>query len=62
MKKLLLLLLVISVLFSAIPAVAQPYQVGEHVADFTLPDHANRPVNLYDYQDKIVVLGFWSDG
>jgi len=61
MKKLLLLLLVLPILLLSIPAVAQ-YQVGEHVDDFTLPDHNNRPVNLYDYQDRIVVLGFWSDG
>jgi cytochrome oxidase Cu insertion factor (SCO1/SenC/PrrC family) len=40
------------------PAVAE-YHVGDHVADFTLPNAYGNNVSLYDYQDCIVVLAFW---
>ena len=38
------------------------YQIGDHVADFTLPDAYGNNVSLYDYQDCIVVLVFWFYG
>jgi cytochrome oxidase Cu insertion factor (SCO1/SenC/PrrC family) len=43
------------------PACAQ-YAVGDHVADFTLPNQNNQQVALYDYHDRIVVLPFWFYG
>lgn len=35
------------------------YTVGQHVADFTLPNASGQNISLYDYQDRIVVLPFW---
>ena len=35
------------------------YQVGDYVANFTLPDAQGTNVSLYDYQDRIVLLAFW---
>ena len=39
-------------------ALAQ-YEVGDTVADFTLPDSAGNMVSLYDYSDRIVFCYFW---
>ncbi len=60
MKKLLLLLLALSLL--ALPALAQIYQVGDTVADFTLRDSNNIPVSLYQYYNKIIMELFWTPG
>ena len=38
------------------------YQIGEHVADFTLPNAYGVNVSLYDYKDFIVVMPFWFTG
>jgi hypothetical protein len=35
------------------------YQIGDLVADFTLPDTARNPVSLYDYSDQVVMIFFW---
>ena len=60
MKKFLILTLTLLLIIS-FSAFAQ-YEVGEYVEDFQLPDQNGNPVNLYDYQDYIVILPFWEDG
>lgn len=39
--------------------VSAVYQIGDHVADFTLPNAYGHNVSLYDYQDRIVLMPFW---
>ena len=60
MKRLLLLLVLIAAL--ALPALAQFYQVGDTVDDFTLRNTENVPVSLYSYTNKIVMELFWNWG
>jgi hypothetical protein len=56
MKKILLLICG-ALLFYGIASAE--YQIGDPVADFTLPDTARNPVSLYDYSDQIVMIFFW---
>lgn len=35
------------------------YQVGDHIDDFTLNDSDGNPVNLYDYEGKVIFINFW---
>jgi hypothetical protein len=60
MKRLLLLLILVAAL--ALPALAQFYQVGDTVDDFTLRNTENVPVSLYSYTNKIVMELFWTPG
>ena len=60
MKRLLLVLILIAVL--AIPTLAQVYQVGDTVGDFTLRNSNNFPISLYGYVNKIVMELFWTPG
>ncbi len=48
------------VMLAAAPASAA-YQVGDHVADFTLNNASGVPVSLYDFQDTVILLNFWTD-
>jgi cytochrome oxidase Cu insertion factor (SCO1/SenC/PrrC family) len=43
----------------AVPPAMAVYRVGDHVNDFTLPNHQGQDVSLYNYQDRIVLLAFW---
>lgn len=45
---------------AASPAAAA-YEVGDHIADFTLNDADGVPVSLFDYEGMVVWLVFWSD-
>ncbi len=36
------------------------YQVGDHVADFTLPDAFGNSVSYYDYNGMVVMINFWT--
>lgn len=47
------------ILLFAAPVLCQPYQVGDPVANFTLPDSHSNPVSLSDYPDMIKFLVFW---
>jgi peroxiredoxin len=47
-------------MLAAAPASAA-YQVGDHVADFTLNNASGVPVSLYDFQDTVILLNFWTD-
>lgn len=38
------------------------YQIGDYVANFSLPNHQGNMVSLYDYSDRIVLLAFWFYG
>jgi len=58
MKKI-FLLSAVALLIGVLQSQAR-YQVGDLVADFTLPDSQGNPVSLYDYSDEIVVIYFWS--
>lgn len=48
-------------LIVALPAGAV-YQVGDYVANFSLPNHQGNMVSLHDYTDRIVLLAFWFYG
>jgi peroxiredoxin len=37
------------------------YQVGDPVSDFTLYDASGAPVSLYDFEDTVILLNFWTD-
>lgn len=37
------------------------YIVGDPIADFTLNDAYGTPVSLYDSEDMVVFLTFWTD-
>ena len=37
-----------------------PYIVGDSIADFTLNDAYGTPVSLYDFQDMVILLNFWT--
>lgn len=37
-----------------------PYVVGDSIADFTLNDAYGTPVSLYDFQDMVILLNFWT--
>ena len=37
-----------------------PYIVGDSIADFTLYDAYGTPVSLYDFQDTVILLTFWT--
>jgi cytochrome oxidase Cu insertion factor (SCO1/SenC/PrrC family) len=39
---------------------AVPYIIGDHIADFTLNDAYGTPVSLYDFQDMVILLNFWT--
>jgi len=45
---------------TAAPVQAQ-YHVGDAIDDFTLNDSNGTPVSLYDFQDTVIFLNFWSD-
>ncbi len=36
------------------------YQVGDTVADFTLPDAFGNPVSYSDYEGMVVLINFWA--
>ena len=57
-------LVVLSLLIGmvAVPPAQAVYQVGDHVSDFSLPNHQGNMVSLSDYQDRIVLLAFWFYG
>jgi len=59
MKRLLLLAAMTCAL--ALPALGQ-YQVGDPVANFTLPNQLGQNVSLSDYPDRIMFLVFWQPG
>ena len=61
MKRLTVLLLIVFLLSFVVPAFAQ-YTEGDHVEDFQLPDQQGNMVNLYDYQDWIVLIAWWTPG
>ena len=50
----------LTAVFVAAPVEAQ-YQVGDPVGDFTLNDPEGMPVSLYDYEDTVILLNFWTD-
>ena len=55
--------LALSALLLSVVATADaeiPYVVGDPIADFTLNDAYGTPVSLYDYQDKVILLNFWT--
>jgi cytochrome oxidase Cu insertion factor (SCO1/SenC/PrrC family) len=37
-----------------------PYVAGDSIADFTLNDAYGTPVSLYDFQDMVILLNFWT--
>ena len=37
------------------------YIVGDTIADFTLNDAYGTPVSLYDYQNTVILLNFWTN-
>jgi peroxiredoxin len=37
------------------------YIVGDTIADFTLYDAYGTPVSLFDYENMVVWLVFWTD-
>ena len=40
---------------------AIPYIIGDTIADFTLNDAYGTPVSLYDYQNTVILLNFWTN-
>lgn len=38
-----------------------PTFVGDTITDFTLNDAQGTPVSLYDFQDMVILLNFWTD-
>jgi hypothetical protein len=44
---------------TGVKPVSAVYQLGDHVANFTLRNWDNQWVSLYNYNDRIVVLAFW---
>jgi len=38
-----------------------PYVVGDPIADFTLNDAYGTPVSLYDFENMVILLNFWTD-
>ncbi|MBN2056470.1 redoxin domain-containing protein [bacterium] len=38
------------------------YQVGDHINDFSLLDASGNQVSLYDFQNRVIFLDFWTDG
>ena len=44
----------------SISSLAQQYEAGDFVADFTLPDSGGNPVSLSDFSDNIVCIYFWA--
>lgn len=37
------------------------YIVGDSIADFTLNDAYGTPVSLYDFENTVILLNFWTD-
>jgi cytochrome oxidase Cu insertion factor (SCO1/SenC/PrrC family) len=60
MRKAALALCGLMLAVAATATAAVPYVVGDHVADFTLNDAYGTPVSLYDHQDKVIWLTFWT--
>jgi cytochrome oxidase Cu insertion factor (SCO1/SenC/PrrC family) len=40
---------------------AVPYVVGDPIADFTLNDAYGTPVSLYDFENMVIMVNFWTD-
>lgn len=38
-----------------------PYIVGDPIADFTLNDAYGTPVSLYEFENTVILLNFWTD-
>lgn len=38
-----------------------PYVVGDPIADFTLNDAYGTPVSLYDFENMVILVNFWTD-
>jgi cytochrome oxidase Cu insertion factor (SCO1/SenC/PrrC family) len=56
------LALCVLVLTVMAPADAEAaYIVGDHIADFTLNDAYGTPVSLYDSEDMVILVNFWTD-
>ncbi|MBN2056468.1 hypothetical protein JW905_16205 [bacterium] len=36
------------------------YQVGDHINDFTLFDADGKQVSLFDYQNLVIAITFWT--
>jgi hypothetical protein len=51
-------ILALSALFAGIASAE--YQVGDHVADFTLTNAFGQQVSLYDYAGMTIMLTFWT--
>ncbi len=51
---------VVSTFFFTAPAEAA-YNVGDPIADFTLNDAYGNPVSLYDFENMVIWLVFWTD-
>ena len=60
MRKVGLLFLGICMVGSSI-ALADPYQPGDYVADFTLNDAQGSPVSLSDFDGHVVVINWWAN-
>jgi len=60
MKPVALALCVLMLTVVATADAAVPYIVGDHIADFTLNDAYGTPVSLYDFQDMVILLNFWT--
>ncbi|MBC8204911.1 MAG: hypothetical protein H8E87_05305 [FCB group bacterium] len=56
-------LFLLSLMLYTVPSVfaqPQPYEVGEHVDNFTLIEAYGDTISLYDYSDRIVCMPFWN--
>jgi cytochrome oxidase Cu insertion factor (SCO1/SenC/PrrC family) len=61
MRPVALALCVLMLTVVATAGAAIPYIVGDTIADFTLYDAYGTPVSLYDYQNTVILLNFWTN-
>ena len=61
MKPVALALCALMLIVVATADAAVPYIVGDRIADFTLNDAYGTPVSLYDFENMVILLNFWTD-
>jgi cytochrome oxidase Cu insertion factor (SCO1/SenC/PrrC family) len=61
MKPLALALCGLMLIVGATADAAVPYIIGDHIADFTLNDAYGTPVSLYDFENMVIMVNFWTD-
>jgi cytochrome oxidase Cu insertion factor (SCO1/SenC/PrrC family) len=61
MKRLALALCGLMLIVGATADAEIPYVVGDPIADFTLNDAYGTPVSLYDFENTVILLNFWTD-